>query len=112
MKDPKATDLFREVAAKTAMHRIQWEPSATDDLVAAIGGEFTLRLFPYRGEDPDEPDYALVLDDAQGRQLIRVDSEEEGVPLHRPRDLYEAARYQALRVDEKLDRVLGELAKL
>ncbi len=110
MTDSKATDLFREVVTKTEKHRIRWEPTASDDLVAAIGGEFTLRLFSY--EDRFETFYALVLDDSQGRQLTRVDSKDGEVDSHEFSRLYDAARHQALKVDEKLDRVLGELAKL
>ncbi len=112
MENSKALEFFRGVAEKTERRRIPWQPTATDDLVAAIGGEFTLRLFPYGRDVPDGPFYALELHDTQGRELIRLDSERGDVRWDELRRLYEAAKQQGLQVDEKVDKLLGVLERL
>lgn len=110
MEKSKALEFLRGVAEKTERRRIPWQPTATDDLVAAIGGEFTLRLFPC-GEDYG-PLYALQLRDAQGRELVRLDSAYADDVRTALSQLYETAKQQALQVDEKVEKLLEVLERL
>jgi hypothetical protein len=114
MQDPKAVQFFEGVLAKTRDGKIRWEPTAEEsDYMAAIGGKFTLLIS--KGEVvnrwPSET-YSLVLKDQDGRELIRVADYDDGIARAEISELYEAARRQALHVDEKIDSVLGELSKL
>ena len=115
MQDPKAVQFFEEVLSKTKEGRIHWEPTATDtEYLAAIAGKFTLSISEYYQQDRwgnNEVKYALLLKDSDGRILTRV-TDENGVGPEDLRELYERSRHQALRVDEKIDSVLGELSKL
>jgi hypothetical protein len=111
MEESKLKEFLRGIGEKTRQRRIPWEPTATDELAAAIGGEFTVTVFPYKSGY--ETHYALVLHDAQNRELIRVDTESGygwlGSDLE---NLYQTARHQGLRVDEKLGKLLGALERL
>ena len=113
--DPKARQLFEEVFQKTSHGRIQWEATAEENLfIAPIGGQFTLAVSHHRGGDRwgEEYDYvSLKLKDKE-RELISVTSEVEDVPDIQLRELYEIARRQANKVDDKIDKVLNELGKL
>jgi len=57
-------------------------------------------------------EYALALKDQDGRVLTTITNTDDGVDPQDIRELYETARRQALRVDDKIDQVLGELSKL
>jgi hypothetical protein len=115
MQDPKAVQFFAEVLSKTKEGRIRWAPTATDaEYLAAIAGKFTLSISEYNEQDRwgnNDVKYALLLKDHDGRILMRI-TDEDGVTSEDLRELYERARRQALRVDEKIDSVLGELSKL
>ena len=115
MQDPKAVQFFEELLSKTKEGRIRWEPTATgQEFLAAIAGKFTLSIAEFYQEDSwgkNELKYALLLKDSDARILTRV-TDENGVGLEDLRELYERARRQALRVDEKIDNLLGELSKL
>ncbi|MEK7406344.1 MAG: hypothetical protein AAB225_14680 [Acidobacteriota bacterium] len=114
MEDEKAVQFFEEVLNKTRQHRIRWEPTASDsEFVAPVGGQFTLTLRLSTGaswEGIVRPE--LVLKDSANREILSVN---EKTGLVSPTDLdsvYELARRDALRVDEKVDEVLGQLSKL
>ena len=115
MEDPKALKFFQEVSTKTKEGRIQWEPTANEStFVSAVGGEFTLDISMSLERDSwgnEEEKVALALRDRE-RELLRVTEEVEGVKSFELRKLFEAAKRQALRVDEKLDRILTELTRL
>jgi hypothetical protein len=102
MQDAKVVKFFEEVLAKTGAGKIRWEPTAAEsDYIAAIGGRFILSISERdNGFAAPPTTYALALKDQDGRELTRV------------RELYEAARWQALHVDEKIVSVLGVLSRL
>ena len=107
MEDTKAQEFFEGVLSKTRAGRIRWQPTAEDAVyIAAIGGQFTLSLWRY------EANHGLALKDHDGRVLTTITSDSDGIHENDIRDLYETARRQALRVDDKIDQVLGELSKL
>src|SRR6267142_6749325 len=110
MEDTKAKEFFEGVLSKTRAGRIRWQPTAEEsEYIAAIGGQFTLSVS--EADDP-YPSYALVLKDQEGRVLTRTATGDAGINSVGVRELYETARRQALRVDDKIDQVLGELSKL
>ena len=111
MEDSKAVKFFDEVLSKTKDGKIRWQPTATDcDFIAAVGGHFTLSISEYMSEG--FPNYVLVLKDQEGRVLTRVTNGDRRITYQSIAELYETARRQALRVDDKIDQILGELSKL
>jgi len=114
-EDLKAQQLFEEVLQKTETGRIRWEPTAKENLfIAPIGGQFTLAVSENAREDGYGNEYTqvvLVLKDKE-RELITVTTDIEGVEDFRMRQLYELARRLANKVDDQIDKVLGELSKL
>ena len=111
MEDTKAKEFFEGVLSKTRAGRIHWQPTAEDsEYIAAIGGQFTLSVSQYDDQFPQI--YALVLKDQEGRVLTKVSNVDAGFGSKDIRELYETARRQALKVDDKIDQVLGELSKL
>ena len=109
--DPKALKLFQEVLEKTTAGRIRWEPTAEENLfIAPIGGQFTLALSKYVTAT-GAIDVGLTLKDKE-RELVRVTPDVKGVSISGFLELFEGASRQANRVDEKIDKVLGELQKL
>jgi hypothetical protein len=114
MEDHKAREFFEGVLSKTKVGRIRWQPTAEESVyIAAIGGQFTLSIAQFERLDsfPDTS-YSLTLKDQDGRELTRVTSDDDGIARREIQELYGTARRQALRVDEKIDAVLGELSKL
>jgi len=111
MEPQKAEEFLTGVMNKTREGRVPWEPTAAEDLVALIGGEFTLRVFPRRRlTSVDE--YALVLLDAEDREVARVDTLSYNTLSDKLQWLYNTARDQALRVDETVDKLMGVLERL
>ena len=107
MEDTKAKEFFEGVLSKTRAGRIRWQPTAEEsEYIAAIGGQFTLSV------SSDRYGCTLLLKDQDGRALTAVTSTDDGIDPQDTRELYETARRQALRVDDKIDQVLGELSKL
>src|SRR5438874_2332702 len=115
MEDDKGLALFEEILEKTRSGRIKWEPTADEDrFVASVAGKFTILIksrddtsvgIGLRVEGP-----ALVLKDADDRVLITVGYDIQGIGPHQLEDLWEMVRRRALRVDEKVDEALTELA--
>jgi hypothetical protein len=56
--------------------------------------------------------YVLVLRDLQGRQLAAVFDTDEGIRPGAMRDLYEAARWQAVHASQRIDDALEVLKSL
>jgi hypothetical protein len=126
MEDPKALQLFREVLNKTRSGRINWEASASEFGYFAVlpGGSLTLMkigglashglagLTESLADNLLGRDYVLTLSGEEDQDLLRVTSQVGGVTLPEFNELFERAKRQALRVDAKVDRLLGELAKL
>ncbi len=111
MEDTKAVEFFQGVLSKTRAGRIRWQPTAEEsEYIAAIGGQFTLSVSYGQGEDSSW--HTLLLKDQNGRVLTHVATGDAGIPNKDIRELYAAARRQALQVDDKIDQVLGELSKL
>ena len=114
MEDTKAIAFFQGVLSKTREGRVRWQATADEsEYIAAIGGQFTLSVSEYRESNSYiGTGYALALKDQDGRELMRMTDADEGIKSADVMELYETARRQALRVDEKIDKVLGELSKL
>ena len=94
------TKLVNQLLDKTKKRSIAWEPTARDDeFVSTLSGNVSFTVSTWRESE------ALTMRDAVDRVLLRVDS--DAVPL--VTQLYEEARRVALKVDESLDEVLGQL---
>ena len=114
MEDHKVKEFFEGVLSKTRAGRIRWQPTAEEsEYIAVIGGQFTLSVAQAELAFPVlHTGYALSLKDQDGRELMRITGHDEGVDYGEVGELYETARRQALRADEKIDAVLGALSKL
>jgi hypothetical protein len=116
MTDEKDLAFFEEVFAKTRAGKIPWEPTATEqNYIAPIGGQFVFGISELNRDDSyggPSFTYVLILSDADGRVLSRVDSDHPNVRWDLAQELYETARRQALRVDDKIDKALGVLRRL
>jgi len=112
MEDSKALRLFKEVFDKTRSGRIKWEPLASEsDYFAALPGG-SLSLTKSEGIVMLGGEYALVLRGEDEQELLRVNEQVLGVTSGELRQLFELAKRQVLRIDENVDRLLGELARL
>ncbi len=116
MADEKTIRFFEELLQKTRTRRLRWEPTANATVfVVAIGGQFTALISKtsIRDNFGDTSDlYELQLKDDQDRILVEVNNDTDGVPLSDLIELYDLARRHGLKVDQKLDQILGELGKL
>lgn len=115
MENSKGLQLFHEVFSKTKAGRIKWEPTAIEsEYVAVLPGGFTIattRAEPDSWTGEIGVKIALVLR-SDDEELLQVTSDVDGVLPTELGDFYELVRRQALRVDAKVDKLLGELAKL
>src|SRR5579863_8217655 len=113
MQHAKVVKFFEEVLSKTRAGKIRWGPTAAEsDYITAIGGQFTLSISEYPNTFTDAMTYALALKDQDGRELTKVVSGDDGISWIEIRELYEAARRQALCVNDKIAEVLGALSKM
>jgi|SRR5580658_10302475 hypothetical protein len=110
MEDPKVSKVFQEVLAKTKAGKIKWEPSASvTDYFAVLPGDFTITIswIDLSPLDPGRFEFTLKQDD---QEIFQIFSEfADGGKLQ---ELYDLARGEVLRVDAKVDELLGELAKM
>jgi len=110
MEDPKVLKVFQEVLAKTKAGKIRWEASASEnDYFAVLPGGFTVAIAFVDMLPIDVGRFALTLrqDDQEIFQTFS-----ESTSWGHLQELYALARGQALRVDAKVDELLGELAKM
>jgi hypothetical protein len=124
MANEKIVKFFEGVLSKTREGRIPWEPTVQDsNFIAAFGGGFGLSISawtePVPGSTPTMralgqgiQRYSLVLRDQIGREVARITEADEGIHRDDMRALYETARRQALRPDEKIDDALQALRTL
>jgi len=116
MADQKELAFLDEVVEKTRDGKIPWEVTANEaEFIAALGGKFTLSVSEESGTDGwgrDSITYRLVLKDSSERVLTRLSGDDQNVAADAMYDLYQTARRRALKVDLKIDQVLGELKKL
>jgi hypothetical protein len=114
MKDPKARQLFDQVLQKTKDGRISWAPARTDSgFITVLPGDLALMVSktyePDSYGNPDEQiSMALIGED---RELLRV-AAGETIDWPEFSELYELARRKALGVDAKVDKLLGDLARM
>lgn len=114
MEDLKGRQLFHQVLQKTKVGRITWTPTANEaEFLTVLPGELALLVSktyePDSYSNPDEQG-AIVLRGEDG-ELLRM---EPGESITWPEfsELYELARRKALGVDAKVDKLLGDLARM
>ena len=104
MATEKEIKLVKQLLDKTRKKILSWEPTAeAGEFFSTLGGSvsFTVRQVSQTRE-------FLIMRDDSDRMLLTVDSFE----VDDVSQLYAEARRQALKVDESLDGVLDQLAKL
>ena len=114
MEDPKARQLFDQILQKTKAGRITWSPTANDsEFLTVLPGELALLISKTYERDsygnPDEQG-VMILRGEDG-ELLRVEHGET-FTWSEFSELYELARRRALGVDAKVDKLLGDLARL
>jgi hypothetical protein len=117
MTDPKALRLFQEVLDKTKADRIRWEPTAKENEFFSVlpsGNVLAVSLWDERNSwgDPTGTDAVLTLAADNQELLLRVTPGVEGIGISQMIELYELARRRALHVNDRVDEVLGDLARL
>ena len=103
MATDKEIKLIEQLLDKTRKGILSWEPTAEEDeFFSTLGGNvsFTVRQGETRA--------FLIMRNERDRMLLSVDS----FDVNEVSQLYAEARRQALKVDESLDGVLAQLAKL
>jgi hypothetical protein len=116
MADEKVVSLYQEVKSKTEQGRIPWEPTADEYVfIANVKGKYVFEFRPYESldEDTGEPQGSpsILFKDAE-RDLLLITSAEANVTWPEMYELYQRAKRQALRVNEKIDDVLGDIRNL
>jgi|SRR5580704_4170524 hypothetical protein len=115
MDDPRALKLFKELLSKTIAGRLGWESTASEyEYIAALPGGLTVAVYEERmgtGEVPHTIAHAMVLRGPEG-DLLTISADTDGVWPSEIDKLYELAKRQALHLDVKVDKLLGELAKM
>ena len=123
MADKKLVMIVQKLASKTADGKIIWEPvlAWTDRFRANFPG-FSIELL--RSDNPqwaENNDFFVTLYDDQGNVVETVDdtqlakdglAESGSAAYAVMQAMYEQARRQALRIDEKLDSALDALDRL
>jgi hypothetical protein len=124
MADEKIVEFFEGVLSKTRKGRISWEPTVQDsNFIAAFGGGFGLSISAWTEPSPGSTPamralgqgvqrYSLVLRDQIGREVARITEADEGILRDDMQTLYETARRQALKPDEKIGDALEALRTL
>ncbi|MGA2575920.1 MAG: hypothetical protein ABSH24_07835 [Bryobacteraceae bacterium] len=125
MVDERTVKFFEGVLSKTKAGKIPWEPTALEArFIAPIGGEFSLSISavvePVSLRDAalrvtikgGFDRYTLVLRDLHGKVLTTVTENDEGVRPDAMRELYETARREAIRPDEKINKAIEVLQTL
>src|SRR5712691_361405 len=103
MATDKHIKLVEQLLEKTRKRILSWEPTAREDeFISTLGGNV---LFTVRETNMGD---VLVVRDERDRVLLSVTTDE----LSEISRLYAEVRRQALDVDESLDGVLEQLAKL
>jgi hypothetical protein len=117
MPDEKALRLFREIQTKTREARIPWEVTADEYVfVAAVKGKYVFEFRPYTfvdqldGEPHGYP--SIAFKDAERELMVLSNRTLSGVPGPEIEELYQLAKRQALRVDEKIDEALDDIGEL
>ncbi len=99
--------LVDRVIEGTTQGRIHWQATALrDQYTASFKGKWSLLVDKYGGED--EPEYCkLTMKDAEDREMLEVYSGQYTAVM----DLYEAARREALKVDQAIADIFEELGQ-
>jgi hypothetical protein len=123
----KELALVQTLYAKTRAGAVTWEEALDAPFNAGFQtqlGNFKLRLRQIPDRDyPDQPDYELLVEDYSGKELEKISNTSLRPVMDRttpdglsPYNLldrtYEIARRQALRIDEALETILEDLARV
>ena len=103
MATDKEIKLVGQLLDKTKKGSITWEPTAKDDeFVSTLSGNVSFTVGSWHETD------MLTMRDELGRVLLTIDSESTS----QVSELCAEARRQGLKVDESLDSVLDQLARM
>lgn len=103
MATDKEFRLVAQLLDKTRKRSITWEPTAkNDEFMSSLGGNVSFTIGAWRDTE------ILTMRDELDRVLLTLDS--DSTP--QLSELYGEARRVALNVDESLDNVLDQLARM
>ena len=103
MATEKEIKLVAQLLDKTRKRSITWEPTARDyEFVSTLSGNVSFTVSGWQDAE------TLTMRDELDRVLLSVDSRS----IAQVSQLYEEARRLALKVDESLDNVLGQLGSM
>lgn len=115
MDDPKGLTLFGEIKKKTEAGSLKWQPTAEpESYVATMLGKFTLTLRPYTNNwgDPDDDTPSILITEENGKRILTISTNTDGVEAHDLEMVAELARRIAIDADEKIDELLEGLKEL
>jgi hypothetical protein len=116
MVDTQALEFFNSIHAKTKDGKVPWQPTADEnEYVASVGGEFSLVITRAQSKDAygrDINSHFLTMKDKDNRKLISAMQGIDGITQEALRELFMAAERHALKVGEKLGRLLDQLDRL
>jgi hypothetical protein len=112
MNGDKDREFVKQLVESTEQGRVAWEPTATlDEFTTNFKGKYSVIV-----SKVSDRDYRLrMVDDGEGREMLRLEYEEDEDPygqghgyyeIHR---LFEAARRAGLHVEEAIDDILQDL---
>lgn len=104
-----ATGLVTAILEKTRAGKLKWAETAEEEVfIASVGGNTTLKVWRYEsGGSPPYYQCTLSLLDENGKILL--ESSEPDAMLD---ELFTLARRIALKVDERVDKLMETLQKL
>lgn len=113
--EEKLLRLVQKLHAKTLGGGVVWERTSSHNAFQTAFPTFVVRLYEQWEDGAEQPDYGISIRDESGVTIENATDVEltKAIPdcnaFSTMRDLYTAARRQALNVDSALDSLLTEL---
>ena len=123
MTDEKSLELIQSLHRRTLQNKVAWVAGTNDRTFTTSFGDFKLEIQMTPDRDyQDEPDYAVVIRDANGSEIETISNvtlrpmmdrtTAEGLsPYAVLEETFKVARRKALGFDKALDLILSELKK-
>jgi hypothetical protein len=113
MRDPKALALFQEIKKKTEAGSLKWQETADENhFIAPMLGKYTLKLRPFRSYWGDDQAPSVLVESEQGKVILEINSEVDGIKEDELRALLIFARRVAINADEKIDELIKGIQEL
>jgi hypothetical protein len=101
-------EFLTRIFTATEQDRIDWQSTAKPrEFTASFGGRWTLVILQEYMGSPAALNTALYVRNSEGETIVTIDSEQDV----RVEQLHELARRHALKIDDALVDLLGEIEK-